>query len=392
MLWRGGEVRAVAQVLVLTRTGLAGIPQRLGAALVLVGSVACVIGVLLSMLSVTAGLLRAYRSSDDPTLAIVLSPTNIDYGGGIPANVVGTIMDAPGIARGSDGHPLGDAEAVIWVPPSAAYVIGSPNLRGIGTAGLALRPKLRIVTGRMFRSGLAELIVGTAAARHFRLHVGDRIVLPTGSWPIVGTFSDEGNIVESELVGDAATLRAVGIVGGFSSVLVRLTTPEAFSRCEHWLSTNPTLDVNAERQSDYAVRTVNRAAEFYTELTYFVAVIMALGALFGIVKLTYAAASARTREIGTLRAIGYQPYSVAISLLLETAALSLAGALLGTGAAWLLFNGQHVAVLHNVFDLSISPRLFALGLLWALVLALLGALPPAIRAARCSVVDALRAA
>ena len=216
-------------------------------------------------------------------------------------------------------------------------------------------------------------------------------ITPTGSWPIVGAFSDDGSIEESELLGDAATLRAVGIVAGFSSVLVRLTRPEAFGTFEHWLTTNPTLDVNVERQSDYAVRTVNRAAEFYTELTYFVAVIMALGALFGIVKLTYAAASARTREIGTLRAIGYQPYSVAISLLLETAALSLTGALLGTGAAWLLFNGKHVAVLHNVFDLSVSPRLFALGLVWALALALLGALPPAIRAARASVVDALRA-
>ena len=100
----------------------------------------------------------------------------------------------------------------------------------------------------------------------------------------------------------------------------------------------------------------------------------------------------RTREIGTLRAIGYQPYSVAVSLLLETAALSLTGALLGSAVAWLLFNGKHVAVLHNVFDLSIPPRLFALGILWALVLAILGTLPPAIRAARSSVVDALRAA
>jgi putative ABC transport system permease protein len=341
---------------------------------------------------VTAGLLRAYRAGDDPTMAIVLSQTNIDYGGNIPANVIGTIMDAPGIARGSGGHPLGDAEVVMWVAPSEAYVIGSPNLRGIGAAGLAVRPKLQIITGRVFRPGLAELIVGIGAARHFGLHVGDTVVLPTGSWPIVGAFSDDGSIVESELLGDADTLRAVGIVAGFSSVLVRLTRAEAFGTFEHWLRSNPTLNVNAERQSDYASRTVNRAAAFYTELTYFVGVIMALGALFGIVKLTYAAASARTREIGTLRAIGYQPYSVAISLLLETAVLSLTGALLGTGAAWLLFNGKHVAVLQNVFDLSISPRLFALGLLWALVLALLGALPPAIRAARCSVVDALRAA
>jgi putative ABC transport system permease protein len=386
------RVQALTQILVLTRTGFAGIPQRMGSSLVLIGSVACVIGVLLSMLSVTAGLLRAYGAGQDPNMAIVLSPTNIDYGGNIPANLIGTILDAPGIARGSDGRPLGDAEVVVWVPPSEAYVIGSPNLRGIGVAGLALRPKLQIIEGRMFRPGLAELIVGIGAARHFQLHVGDTVVLPTGPWPIVGVFSDDGSIVESELVGDADTLRAVGLVAGFSSVLIRLTRPEAFGTFEHWLTTNPTLNVSAERQSDYALRTVNRAAAFYTELTYLVGVIMALGALFGIVKLTYAAASVRTREIGTLRAIGYQPYSVAISLVIETAVLSLTGALLGTGAAWLLFNGQHVAVLKNVFNLSISPHLFALGLGWGLALAVLGAAPPALRAARLAVADALRAA
>jgi len=358
---------------------------------VLIGSVACVIGVLLSMLSVTAGLLRAYRAGEDPKMAIVLSPSNIDYGGNIPANVIGTILDAPGIAKGSDGHPLGDAEVVLWVPPSQAYVIGSPNLRGIGAAGLALRPKLQIIKGRMFRPGLAELIVGIGAARRFRLRVGDTVALPTGTWPIVGAFSDDRSVTESELVGDADTLRAVGLVSGFSSVLLKLTRPEAFGAFEHALTTNPTLNVIAERQSEYALRTVNRAAAFYTELTYLVGVIMALGALFGVVKLTYAAASVRTREIGILRAIGYQPYAVTVSLVLETVVLSLTGALLGTCLAWLLFNGKHVAALQSVFDLSISPQLFALGLVWALALAVLGALPPALRAARLAVADALRA-
>ena len=133
------RVRTFTQIRVIACTGFAGISQRIGSSLVLIGSVACVIGVLLSMLSVTAGLLRAYRAGEDPKMAIVLSPSNIDYGGNIPANVIGTILDAPGIAKGSDGHPLGDAEVVLWVPPSQAYVIGSPNLRGIGAAGLALR-------------------------------------------------------------------------------------------------------------------------------------------------------------------------------------------------------------------------------------------------------------
>jgi putative ABC transport system permease protein len=105
----------------------------------------------------------------------------------------------------------------------------------------------------------------------------------------------------------------------------------------------------------------------------------------------YAAVSVRIRELATLRAIGYQPLPVALSVMVETLVLALLGALAGVGAAWLLFNGKHVVQARNVFDLSVSPRLVALGIAWALALALLGGLPPALRAARRSVTDALRA-
>src|SRR5580693_2075266 len=168
-------MRTLTQTLVLSRLGFSGLLQHKWSSLVLIGSVACVIGVLVSMLSVTAGMLRAYRSgADDPRLAIVLSPdSNSEFGSGIPADAIGTILDAPGIAKGHDGHLVGDAEFLFWVPPSGAYVIGSPTLRGIGRAGLALRPNFRIVEGRQFRSGQQEVIIGVAGARAYQLHVGD---------------------------------------------------------------------------------------------------------------------------------------------------------------------------------------------------------------------------
>jgi putative ABC transport system permease protein len=234
------------------------------------------------------------------------------------------------------------------------------------------------------------VIIGVAAARAYHLHVGDTIILPGGTWPIVGTFADDGSILESQFVGDADTLMTAGQMSGLGSVIVRLESPNAFEAFEQWLATNPALKVTAERQSDYSLRSANQYSAFFTELTYVVGTIMALGALFGIVKLTYAAVSVRTREIATLRAFGYQPVPVAVAVLLETTVLSLAGALLGAGAAWILFNGKHEAALHNVFDLSVSQRLVALGVVWALVFALLGGLPPAIRAPRLSVADALR--
>jgi putative ABC transport system permease protein len=385
-------MRTLIQTTVLARLGFSGLLQRKWSSLVLVGSVACVIGVLLSMLSVTAGMLRAYRSGSDPRLAIVLSPeSSSEFGSGIPADAIGTILDAPGIAKDKDGHPLGDPEFLFWVPPSGAYVTGSPMLRGIGRAGLALRPNFKIVEGRQFHAGEQEVIIGVAAARAYQLHVGAKIRLPGGTWPIVGAFTDEGSMLESQYLGDAATVMTAGHMSGFSSVLVKLETPAAFDAFAQWLATNPTLKETAERQADFALRTANEYSAFFTALAYAVGTMMALGALFGTVKLMYAAVSARTREIATLRAIGYQPLPVALSVLFETAVLALLGALAGAGAAWLLFNGKHVVQVRNVFDLSVSPRLVELGITWALALAILGGLPPAISAARRSVTDALRA-
>ncbi len=378
------------QTVVLTRLGLLGILQRKWSSSVLVGSVACVIGVLLSMLSVTAGMLRAYRSGEDPRLAIVLGPeNNTEWGNGIPANAISTILDAPGIARSPDGHLLADPEVLVSVPPSGAYLIGGPTLRGIGAAGLALHPNLKIVEGRQFHSGLQELTIGVAAARAFQLRVGDRITLPGGTWPIVGSFTDDGSILESQFMAGADTLLAAGRTTGYGSVLVKLESPDAFDAFSHWLSTNPDLKESAERLTDYSQRNAHQYSAFFTALAYVVASMMTLGALFGTVKLMYAAVSARTREIATLRAIGYQPLPLALSVLLETTTLALTGALIGTAVAWLLFDGKHTTQARNVFDLSVSGHLIALGIAWALLLAVLGGVPPAIHAARRSVKDGL---
>jgi putative ABC transport system permease protein len=383
-------MRMLMQTLVLTRLGLMGIPQRKWSSLVLVGSVACVIGVLLSMLSVTVGMLRAYRSGEDPRLAIVLGPENgTEWGNGIPANAIGTILDAPGIAKSPDGHLLADPEVLVWVPPSGAYLIGGPTLRGIGTAGLALHPDLKIVEGRQFHSGRQELTIGVAGARAFQLRVGDRITLPGGTWPIVGSFTDDGSILESQFLADAETLLAAGRTTGYGSVLVKLESPDVFDAFSHWLSTNPNLKEAAERLTDYSQRNAHQNSAFFTALAYAVASMMTLGALFGTVKLMYAAVSARTREIATLRAIGFEPLPVALSVLLETTTLALTGAVIGAAVAWLLFDGKHTTQARNVFDLSVSGHLIALGIAWALLLAVLGGVLPAIRATRRSVRDVL---
>lgn len=385
-------MRILTQTAVVLRLGFASLPRRIASSVVIVASMACVVGVLLSMLSVASGMLRAYRAGGDPRLALVLSPeASNEYGSAIPSSDIGTILDAPGIASMANGHPLADAEVLFWVPPLGSHFAGSPELRGIGAGGLALRPDLEIVSGRMFRFGREELIVGAGAARAYDLHLGDEIDLPGGQWPIVGIFTDGGSILEGQLVGDVLTLSSAAHMSGFGSVRVRLTRPAAFSAFSRWLTTNPALKVVAEQQAHYAARTTSLYTGFFTTVAYLICAIMALGALFATVKLSYAAVSSRTRELATLRAIGYQPLPTAVGVLLETAILSLAAAALGGTAAWLLFDGRLVADLHNVFELSVSPRLFMIGIAWTLTLAILGGLPPAIRAARLSVAQAHRA-
>jgi putative ABC transport system permease protein len=172
-------------------------------------------------------------------------------------------------------------------------------------------------------------------------------------------------------------------------VLVKLESPDVFDAFSQWLSTNPNLKESAERLTDYSQRNARQYSAFFTALAYAVASMMTLGALFGTVKLMYAAVSARTREIATLRAIGYEPLPVALSVLLETATLALTGAVIGAAVPWLLFDGKHTTQARNVFDLSVSGHLIALGIAWALVLAVLGGVLPAIRAARRSVRDVL---
>ena len=385
------SVTLLVQTLVMLRLGLASLTERFWSSLVIVMSMACVVGVLLAMLSETDGLRRAYQTGGSPERAVVMSrDVPSEFGTSLSRNDIATLMNAPGIARGPDGRLAADAEILFWVPPAEGYTIASPHLLGVGPAGLSLRPEFAMVSGRVFRSGQRELIVGVRAQRAFGLKVGDKVILPTGEWPIVGAFSAAGGIIEGQLVADADTVMATSGISGFGSVVVRLENVRAFETFKKWLTTNPTLAVTAERQSDYYLRTANGLSAFFTQIAYIVSAIMAAGAVFASVKIMYASVSTRTREIATLRAIGYAPLPTAIAVVLEMVVLSLTGACLGAILAWLLFNGDVKADIRNVFDLSVSPQLFVLGLAWAMVLAIVGGLPPAIRAARLSVTDALR--
>ena len=177
----------------------------------------------------------------------------------------------------------------------------------------------------------------------------------------------------------------------YNSVLVRLTSPAAFSTFKGALTTNPALAVDPYLQTEWYKKIGASTFTFFKVIAYGIGIILAIGALFGCLNTMYAAVAARAREIATLRAIGYGALPVAMSVLLEAVALSVAGALIGAAIAWALYDGHEGSFGSNVFKYAVSPSLFGMALVWAVAVALLGGLLPSIRAARRPVVEALRA-
>jgi len=273
------------------------------------------------------------------------------------------------------------------------------TLRGVGPQLHALRPEVKIVAGRMFQPAVTEIIVGKAAHAEFKgLNIGDRIRTRGATWTVVGIFTSEGDSHESGLMTDAETLIAAEQRGSVQSVTVLLESPAAFQKFKDSLTSNPALAVDVSREREYYQRQSETIGKVIYVIAYVVGGIMAIGAIFSALNTMYSAVSARLREIATLRAIGFGPTAMVISVLAEALLLALIGGAIGAAIAWLFFNGHQVstsaggnAAGHLIFELSVSPALIATGILWACTIGLIGGVFPAVRAARLPVATALRA-
>jgi putative ABC transport system permease protein len=276
---------------------------------------------------------------------------------------------------------------------------GSASFRGVSAQAFALRPQIKLVEGRMFESGLRELIVGRAAQNRFAgLDVGDTVTFGTDTWNVVGAFTSNGDAFESELITDATTLMSAYYRIAPNSVTVRLQSPQTFETFKAALTTNPALTVDVKRESEYYQQQSRMFARFLSVVANIVATVMGIGAVFAALNTMYSSVSARTTEIATLRALGFGSIAVVASVLVEALLLALVGALLGASIAWLSFNGNTVSTLSGgsgmsqvVFHLRIGWELVSAGIVWACVIGLIGGFLPAIRAARVPVATALRA-
>jgi putative ABC transport system permease protein len=387
-------MNVLRQICIVSLLNFKNLRQRLWQSLVIVVGMGLVIVVLLSMLSMIEGLHQAYLKTGDPDLVLAVSAgTQWEGASSIPRDQMRIIMNAPGIARAVDGSPLADPGLAVGVPVlllkngARSYA----NLRGFGPKGVALRPTFRMAAGRMFRPGTHELIVGTGAQGQYRgMAIGDKVILPDGEWPIVGSFTT-GDLLDGQLVGDTETVMLAVRRPAYTTALVRMASPASFTGFSRALNTNPVMRVDVMRLSDWNRKTSAQFSTFFNVIAYGTGVILAIGALFGCFNTMYAAVGARGREIATLRALGYGGFAVAVSVILEAAALSVAGALIGAAIAWSRYDGVQDGFGSDVFTMTVSPALIGIAILWAIAVALLGGILPSIRAARLTIVEALRA-
>ena len=317
------------QIIAVVLMNLRNLPQRIGPSLVIVVGIAGVVAVLVSVLSMAVGFSQTIAGAGSPDRALILSGGALGEAlSSIPSDSVPNILSAPGIAKDAQGRPIAAAEALAQVqiePRGGGKTINLP-LRGVASIEAALRPELHLVAGRMFRSGLHELVVGQTLKTRYGLDVGSHLQFQNGDWVIVGVFaSARSSTLDSQLLTDAQTLLAAYQRNWFQSITVRLAGPHGLDELQHALKSDPTLHVEAYRESTYAAdqsRALNAVLRF---IGYFVGGMMAGGALFGALNSLYASVSSRSVEIATLRAIGFGSGSVVLSVLAEALLLSVAG-------------------------------------------------------------------
>ena len=369
-------------------------------AIVAVLGIAGTVGVFIAMLSLARGFKATLVASGSPDNALIRragSTGEID--GTVPLDQVKVIQDAPGIARDGD-RPLVSPEVVVIAafPLKATGTDANVQVRGVSPDALRVRRNVHMKEGRFFQPGLNELIVGrNVPSTYAGLNLGDTVRFGGGNWSVVGVFDAGGSAFDSEVWCDAHVLSQVykRPENIFSSITVRLTSPAALTQLKDSLTSDPRMQVQVDREIDYYEKQSRGLTTLITILGTLVAGVMGIGAIFGALNTMYSAVSERSREIATMRAIGFGAAAIIVSFIFEALFISLIGGVVGC-AAILPLNGFTTSAMnwqtfsHLAFAFRVTPLLLGIGVGFALLMGLAGGVPPAIRAARRPVVLALR--
>jgi putative ABC transport system permease protein len=390
----------ISQTAAVTGVTLRSISQRLGSSVVAIIGIAGVVIVFTAVLSIAEGFRAAMRGTGDPQTVIVLrSGSDTEMTSGLGGEEARLISEAPGLEQGPEGvRASPELFVIVGHPLKRSGTDANVPLRGLTPIALKVRPGFRIAEGRMFNSGTNEIVVGRAASRQFSgLSVGAPVRWGDSSWQVVGLFEAGGSVAESELWCDAKVLQGAYRRGNsYQSVYARLASTDNFQTFKDALTTNPRLSVTVIREPDYYAQQSQVLQTVIRSVGVSIAVLMALGAIFGALNTMYSAVANRTREIATLRALGFGASPVVVSVMVEAILLSVVGGIIGGGLAWIAFDGYQTATMNwqsfsqVAFAFAVTPVLLLLGMLFAVIMGFVGGLFPAIRAARLPVVTALR--
>ena len=390
----------LSQVATVTWVNLRTIVERRGASLATVVGVAGVVIVFVAVFSIAEGVRHALTSNATSDTAIVLrSGSDSEMMSGLERDDTRIIAEAPGVRRSAAG-PVASAElyVIVDVPKRSTGTDANVPLRGVQPAAFEVRDEVRMVEGRRFEPGRNEVVVGRAAASQFKgLDLGNRLRWGQNEWTVVGIFSANGGLAESEIWCDAGVLQPAYRRGSsFQSVCAKLESPAAFQKFKDSLTSDPRLDVKVVEESEYYASQSEALVGLIRALGIVITVLMGVGAIFGALNTMYAAVATRTREIATLRALGFRGGPVILSVLTESLLLALVGGVFGAAVAYLAFNGFQTSTLNwstfsqLSFSFTVTPLLLAWGLASAVLMGSIGGLFPAIRAARLPVATALR--
>ncbi len=393
-------LNALTQTIAITALNLRTMPQRLGSSGVAVVGIAGVVVVLVSVLSIAAGFTAAMQGSGSPARALVMrSGADSEMTSGLSGPEVDLVKQAPGI-RLDERSAIASAElyVVIDLPKKSTNSPANVPMRGIEPRALQVREEVSMVEGRPLEFGTNEVIVGRGASGQFvGLTVGQEVVSGQNTWVVVGIFEAGGGVAETEIWCDARVLQGAYRRGNtFQTVLARLDSSETFDSFRDWLTANPQLNVQVRRETEYYAQQSRALTSLIQGLGFGIAALMGIGAVFGAILTMYTAVSTRSREIATLRALGFNAVSVVVSVLAEALALGAIGGVIGGLAAYLAFNGYQTSTMNFqtfsqvAFAFKVTPELLVLGLAYALAMGLIGGLLPAVRAARLPIPTALR--
>ncbi len=369
-------------------------------AVVAVLGIAGTVGVFVAMLSLARGFKATLVASGSRGNALVRrAGATSELDGALPLDQVRVIEDAPGVARAGDG-PLVSPEVVVIAafPLRSTGTDANVQVRGVSPKALEVRNTVKIIAGRFFQPGLTELLVGRNAARNYSgLTLGDSVQLGGGTWKVVGVFDADGSAFDSEVWCDANVLNQIyqRPQNIFQSVTVHLDSPDAFARFKDSLTADPRVTVQIDREVDYYDKQSRALSTLIVVLGSIVAFVMGIGAVFGALNTMYSAVAERSREIATMRAIGFGTFSVVLSFVFEALFIAFLGGALGCLAV-LPLNGFTTGAMnwqtfsHLAFAFRVTPGLLLSGVIFALVMGLIGGMPPAIRAARRPVAASLR--